>query len=71
MHLKAPHIFMIICAGEDYQVMVEQIELALVGISSAILSSDSMIRCTILVDSYEVKLEFMHKMESLPLYVLK
>ena len=62
---------MIICAGEDYQVMVEQIELALVGISSAILSSDSMIRCTILVDSYEVKLEFLHKMENLPMYILK
>ena len=62
---------MIICAGKDYQVMVEQIELALVGITSAILSSDSMIRCTILVDSNEMQIEFMHKMESLPKDILK
>ena len=66
-----PHIFMIICASDDEQTMLEQIELGIVALRSAVGVARIAVRFSLLVDGEEVGQMYQKQLEMWPQDILR
>jgi hypothetical protein len=66
-----PHMFMIICASEDEKGMLEQTELGIVALRSAVLTTRSSLRFSLLVDNLVVGEMFRRQLEMWPADILR
>ena len=66
-----PHMFMIICASEDEKALLEQTELGIVALRSAVMTTRSSLRFSLLVDNVAVGEMFKRQLEMWPIDMLR